>query len=150
MPDGVDDEILKMQHLEAEAKARMHERTSEAAAGSLKTRAQKMAYEARQELDAAQKQLDGAEAKLQQARVPGAPTLQAADLLTEGANEAREAKTRLIKGRARLNFALDQMDEAEREAWDALQAGARADAHGQLATETAAAPAAPSDAPDET
>ncbi|HEX4382281.1 MAG TPA: hypothetical protein VH083_05015 [Myxococcales bacterium] len=136
MPDGVDDEILKMQHLEAEAKARMQERSSQAAADSLKTRAQKMAYEAQQELEAAQKQLESGEAKQQQARVPGTPPLDAADLLTQGTDEAREAKTRLIKGRARLNFALDQMDEAERQAWDALQTGARADAHGQLADET--------------
>jgi hypothetical protein len=136
MPDGVDDEILKMQHLEAEAKARMQERSGQAAADSLKTRAQKMAYEAQQELEAAQKQLESGEAKQQQARVPGTPPLDAADLLTQGMDEAREAKTRLIKGRARLNFALDQMDEAERQAWDALQTGARADAHGQLADET--------------
>ena len=47
--------------------------------------------------------------------------------------EAQDAKTRVVKARARLNFALDQMDEAERLAWDALQASARAETHGQLA-----------------
>ena len=136
MPDGVDDEILKMQHLEAQAKAQMQERGSQAASESLKTRAQKLAFAAQQELDAAQKELDAAEAKQQQARVPGTAPLEAADLLSQGKSEAQEARTRLIKARARLNFALDQMDEAERQAWDALRTGARADAHGQLADET--------------
>jgi hypothetical protein len=136
MPDGVDDEILKMQHLEAQAKEQLHERAGQAAADSLKTRAQQMAAGAQQEIDAAQKELEAAQAKQQQARVPGTSPLEAADLLTQGKSEAQEAKTRLIKARARLNFALDQMDEAERQAWDALQAGARADAHGQLADET--------------
>jgi hypothetical protein len=136
MPDSVDDEISKMQHLEAQAKAQMQERPAQAAAESLKTRAQKLAFEAQQEIDAAQKEQDAAEAKQQKARIPGTAPLDAADLLTQGKSEAQEAKTRLVKARARLNFALDQMDEAERQAWDALQAGARADAHGQLADET--------------
>ena len=47
--------------------------------------------------------------------------------------EAQAAKTRLVKARARLNFALDQMEEAERAEWEALQAEARAEAHGQMA-----------------
>jgi hypothetical protein len=46
---------------------------------------------------------------------------------------AQEAKTRLVKARARLNFALDQMDEAERGEWNVLQAQAQAEAHAQLA-----------------
>jgi hypothetical protein len=136
MPDEVDDSIVKMQRLEAQARAQVSERAMQAAADSLKTRAQKLAFEAQQEMDAAQKQLDAAEAKQQQARVPGTAPLESADLLTSGKAEAQDAKIRLIKARARLNFALDQMDEAERLAWDAMQAGARAEAHGQLADET--------------
>jgi hypothetical protein len=136
MPDEVDDSILKMQHLEAQARAQVKERSAQAAADSLKTRAQKLAYEAQQEIAAAQQQLDAGEGKQQQARMPGTPPLDAADLLTQGKSEAQAAKIRLVKARARLNFALDQMDEGERKAWEALQSGARADAHGQLADET--------------
>jgi hypothetical protein len=136
MPDEVDDSILQMQRLEAQAKAQVQERATQVTADSLKTRAQKLAFEAQQEIDAAQKQLEAAEAKQSQARAPGTSPLDAADLLIQGKTEAQDARTRLIKARARLNFALDQMDEAERLAWDALQTGARADAHGQLADET--------------
>jgi hypothetical protein len=136
MPDGVDDEILKMQHLEAEAKARMQERDLQAHADQLKSRAGTMALEAQKEVDAAQAQLDAAEAKQAKAREPGTPPLDAADLLIQGKQEAQEAKTRLVKARARLNFALDKLDESERAAWEALRAGARGDAHSQLADET--------------
>jgi hypothetical protein len=136
MPDEVDDSILQMQRLEAQAKAQVEERAAQVAADSIKTRAQKLAFEGRQEIDAAQKLLDAAEAKQSQARAPGIAPLEAADLLTQGKTEAQEARIRLIKARARLNFALDRMDEAERLAWDAMQTGARADAHGQLADET--------------
>ena len=38
-----------------------------------------------------------------------------------------------MKARARLNYALDRMDEVERREWEALQAEARAETHGQLA-----------------
>jgi exonuclease VII small subunit len=135
MPDDVDQSILAMQHLEAQARAQLEERAAQAAADSLKTRAQKLAWEAQQEIDAAEKQLAEAEAKQAEARAAGKPPLEAADLLTEGKSAARDAQARLVKARARLNFALDQMDEAERKAWDALRASARADAHGQLVEE---------------
>lgn len=136
MPDGVDDSILKMQHLGAQAKTEIAERSAQGAADTLKTRAQKLAFEAQEEMRAAQSQLAAAEAKQAEARLPEKPRLEAADLLTQGKSEARDAQTRLIKARARLEFALDKMDAAERKAWDALQASARADAHGQLADET--------------
>jgi hypothetical protein len=136
MPDGVDDEILKMQHLEAEARARMEERASQEHAEKLKSVAGRMALESQQEIDAAQAQLDAAEAKQAKGRTPGTPPLEAADLLTEGRIASQEAKSRLVKARARLNFALDRLDDAERAAWDALHVGARADAHGQLASES--------------
>ncbi len=51
----------------------------------------------------------------------------------QGKAEAQDARARAVKARARLNFALDQMDEAERSEWEALQADARAETHGQLA-----------------
>ena len=133
MPDEADELILKMQHLEAQARADAQARTSQERAALLKTKAQKMAFEAQQEIAAAESALARAEEKQQKARDPATPPLQAADLLVEGKSEGQDAHTRLIKARARLNFALDQMDEAERGEWEALQAEARAETHAQLA-----------------
>ena len=119
MPDEADELILKMQHLEAQARESERARNANAGAAQLKTAAQKA-------------QAEG-EAMVQRAQQPGVPTLEAADLLVAGRQQAQDAKTRLVKARARLNFALDRMDDAERAAWDALQASARAETHGQLA-----------------
>ena len=74
-----------------------------------------------------------AEGKQDRARSGGLPPLEAADLLLQAKAEANEARTRAVKARARLNFALDRMDEAERREWEALQAEARAETHAQLA-----------------
>jgi hypothetical protein len=148
MPDDIDELILKMQHLEAQARESEAARKTGSAAAQLKTRAQKMGFEAKAELDSATRAQAAAEAKLERARQPGVPTLEAADLLVSGRQEAQEAKTRSIKARARLNFVLDRMDEAERGEWDALQASARAETHGQLAAgalDVAPADAAPPD-----
>lgn len=133
MPDDVDELILKMQHLEAQARESEHARNAEGGAAQLKTKAQQMAQEAQVELDAAQKAQADGEAKVARAHEAGVPALEAADLLVAGRQEAQDAKTRVVKARARLNFALDRMDEAERREWKALQASARAETHGQLA-----------------
>ena len=133
MPDEADELILKMQHLEAQARAQEQARTGQARAGQLKSRAQQMAFDARQEVTAAEEAQRVAEEKQQKARDPATPPLDAADLLVQGKAEAQDARVKLVKARARLNFALDQMDEAERREWEALQADARAETHGQLA-----------------
>ena len=133
MPDEVDDLILQMQHLEAAAKASQESRAQGNRAAKWKTQAQKLAAEAQDELAAAEKQQAEGEAELAQAHQPGMPTLQAADLLMSGKQKAQDGKTRAVKARARLNFALDQMDEAERGEWQAMQAEARAETHAQLA-----------------
>ena len=133
MPDEADELILKMQHLEAQARAQEEARAKQGRGSKLKTRAQQMAFEAQQEVSTAEEELRKAEEKQAQAREPGRAPLDAADLLSAGKTEGQEAKTRLIKARARLNFALDQMEEAERAEWEALQAEARAEAHGQMA-----------------
>ena len=133
MPDDADELILKMQHLEAQARAQEQARSGAAHADRLKTRAQKMAFEAQQEVAAAEGAVAAAEAKLARARDPATPKLEAADLLVSGKAEAQDAHTRAVKARARLNFALDQMDEAERQEWEALQAEPRAETPGQLA-----------------
>jgi hypothetical protein len=133
MPDDADELILKMQHLEAQARAQEQARRGQERSARLKTKAQQMAFEAQQEVAAAETALHQAEEKQAKARDPATAPLQAADLLVEGKAEAQDAHTRMVKARARLNFALDQMDEAERGEWEALQAEARADTHGQLA-----------------
>ena len=74
-----------------------------------------------------------AEDKQERARTAGLAPLEAADLLAQGKAEGQEARTRAVKARARLNFALDRMDDAERREWEALQAEARAETHAQLA-----------------
>ena len=133
MPDDADELILKMQHLEAQARADEQARAGKVRADQLKTKAQKMAFEAQQEVAAAEAAQKAAEEKQAKARDPATPPLEAADLLIQGKSEAQDAHTRAVKARARLNFALDQMDEAEKAEWDAMQAGARAETHGQLA-----------------
>jgi hypothetical protein len=133
MPDDADELILKMQHLEAQARAQEQARSDQGAAEKLKTKAQRMAFDARQELETAEAAQKLADDKLARARAGTLPPLEAADLLLAGKSEAQEARTRVVKARARLNYALDQMDEAERREWQALQADARAETHGQLA-----------------
>jgi hypothetical protein len=133
MPDEADELILKMQHLEAQAREQEKARSGTAKTARLKTRAQQMAAEAQQDAAAAEEAQRVADEKLQKSCDPATPPLEAADLLVQGKSEAQEAHVRLVKARARLNFALDQMDEAERREWEALQAEARAEAHGQMA-----------------
>jgi len=133
MPDDADELILKMQHLEAQARAQQDARTKQAGVAGLRTAAQRLAAESQQELAAAEAAEKVAEGKQDRARSGGLPPLEAADLLLQAKAEANEARTRAVKARARLNFALDRMDEAERREWEALQAEARAETHAQLA-----------------
>jgi hypothetical protein len=133
MPDDADELILKMQHLEAQARAQQEARTKQAGVQRLRTAAQRLAAESQQELAAAEAALKAAEEKQERARSGGLSPLEAADLLVQGKSEASAASTRAVKARARLNFALDKMDEAERREWQAMQAEARAEAHAQIA-----------------
>ena len=148
MSDKVDDLIQQMQHLEASTKAAGQARVGNLRADKLKTQAMKVAAAAQADLDVSQKKLEEGEAKLLKARTPGLPPLEAADLLTEGRALVTEHKPSVIKARAKLNFALDRMDDADRAAWEALQAEARAEAHAQLATELFPGSAASSPMPD--
>src|SRR6266851_5135722 len=126
MPDEVDELILKMQHLEAQARAQREAQALEGRGKSLKSRAQQVAW-------AAQAEQRAGEEKLQRARDPGLKPIAAADLLEEGRRLADDARSRVVKARAKLNFALDQMDQAERREYEALRADARAEAHRQMA-----------------
>src|SRR6267143_641408 len=103
MPDEVDELILKMQHLEAQARAQREAQALEGRGKSLKARAQQVAWAAQADLSAAEAQQRAGEEKLQRARDPGLKPIAAADLLEEG----RE--------------------------YEALRAEARAEAHGQMA-----------------
>jgi len=133
MPDEADELILKMQHLEAQARAQEEARKKQAGSALLRTAAQQLAFESRRELQEAEAAQRAGEEKQARARTAGLNPLEAADLLTQGKAEAQEARTRALKARARLNFALDRMDDAERREWEALQAEARAETHAQLA-----------------
>ncbi len=135
MPDEVDELILKMQHLEAQARAQREAKALEARGKSLKSRAQQLAWAAQAELSEAEAQQRAAEEKLQRARDPALKPIAAADLLEEGRRLADDARGRVVKARAKLNFALDQMDEADRREYEAFRAEARAEAHGQLAND---------------
>lgn len=133
MPDEADELILRMQHLEAQARAQREARAKQAGSERVKSAAERLAMESRKELDEAEAAERAAAEKLDRARTPGLPPLDAADLLAAGKLEAQEARSRVVKARARLNYALDRMDEVERREWEALQAEARAETHGQLA-----------------
>jgi hypothetical protein len=133
MPDEADELILKMQHLEAQARAQEEARKKQAGSERLRTAAQQLAFESRHEMQEAEAAQKAAEEKQERARTAGLSPLEAADLLAQAKAEAQEARTRAIKARARLNFALDRMDDVERREWEALQAEARAETHAQLA-----------------
>src|SRR5207249_9707964 len=133
--DKVDDLLLQMQHLEASARAAEKARVGQISADKLKTRALRVAGAAQAELDEAQKELAEGEAKMQRARTPGMDPRQAGELHSEGRLLVEKWKPAVIKARAKLNFALDAMDEADRRSWEALQAEAHAEAHAQLADE---------------
>ena len=133
MPDDADELILRMRHLEAQARAQQEARAKHGGASKLRTGSQRLAAESQRELEAAEAALKTAEEKQDQARTGGLPPLDAADLLVQGKAEADDARVRVVKARAKLNFALDRMDDVERQEWEALQAEARAETHAQLA-----------------
>src|SRR4051812_26133771 len=133
MPDEADELILKMQHLEAQARAQREARDKQNGAERVKSAAERLALDSRKELEEAEAAARAALEKEERARAPGVPPLEAADLLVAARSEAQEARSRVVKARARLNYALDRMDEVERRAWEALQAEARAETHRQLA-----------------
>ena len=147
MPDDVDELILKMQHLEAQVRAQREAEALAARGKALKTRAQQIAWAAQTELSAAEAQQHEAEEKLQRARDPALKPIAAADLLEEARRLAEETRTRIVKARAKLNFALDQMDEGDRREYEALRAEARAEAHAQLADDPLFKKAAASGSP---
>jgi exonuclease VII large subunit len=133
MSDSPDELILKMQHLEAQAKESLRARALTEGGKRLRSAAQKLAWEAQQEIAREEQAAEEGEQKLARAKEPGRPPLEAVELLRSGRAQVEASRTHLIKARARLNFALDQMTEVERREYEAFHAEARAETHGQLA-----------------
>lgn len=132
MSDSPDELILKMQHLEAQAKESAKARGLRGGLDRLKSSAQKMAWAAQQEVSALEKQQQEAEDLMDKLRVGGVTSDEAVEFVA-AKGKADQAKKELIKARAKLNFALDRMDEADRREYEAFHAEIRAETHGQMA-----------------
>lgn len=132
MADDADSLILQMKHLEAQAKATRAADVLARSAGKLKTAAQKLAFESQREVTALEKQQDDAEKELDAIRVDGVQSHEAPAFVA-AKNRMDEAKKGLVKARAKLNFALDQLSEVDRREYEQFQAEVRAETHGALA-----------------
>lgn len=132
MSDSADELILKMQHLQAQAKASREAARLRSDLGRLKTSAQKLAWEARTEVEYLEKLRDDAEKQQEQLRAAGLKPAAAAAYLA-ARTQAEDANKQLVRARAKLNYALDQMSEVDRREYEAFQAEIRAETHGQLA-----------------
>jgi len=132
MSDSPDELILKMQHLEAQAKAQQEERGLVKGLDRLKSAAQRIAAEAQADVDRLEKAQDDAEKQMEALKVDGVQPEEAPPYLAARAR-ADEAKKELIRARAKLNFALDQLTEVERREYEAFHAEVRAEYHGQMA-----------------
>src|SRR5438445_11129677 len=109
MPDEVDELILKMQHLEAQARAQREAQALDARGKSLRSRAQQVAWSAQRELSAAEAQQREGEDKLQRARDPGLKPVAAADLLEEGRRLTEDGRHRVLTASGKPNSRLDRM-----------------------------------------
>ncbi len=133
MPDDTADElILKMQHLEAQAKTSREADRLRGSADRLKSAAQKLAYESQREVTALEKAQGEADNELEAIKVDGVQSAEAPAFVA-ARNKGEDARKQLIRSRAKLNFALDQLSEVERREYEAFHAEARAETHGQLA-----------------
>jgi hypothetical protein len=132
MADSADELILKMQHLEAQARATLEAKASRTGLERLKSQAQKLAWKTQAEVAALEKVRDDSEARLDELRKDGVTRDEAPEFVKVKAAMDDAAK-RLVKARAQLNFALDRMTEVERREYEAFHAEVRAETHGQLA-----------------
>ena len=130
--DSADELILKMKHLEAQAKTSREAERLKGSADKLKSAAQKLAYKSQQEVTALEKAQEESEKELELIKVDGVLPTEAPAYLAAKA-KGDDAKKQLVKARATLNFALDQLGEADRREYEAFHAEARAETHGQLA-----------------
>ena len=132
MSDSADELILKMQHLEAQAKALRDADRLRADLGRLKTAAQKLAWETQAEVKRLERMRDAAENQMEQLQAAGVHGTNAAAYVAARA-QAEDAKKQLIRAQAKLTYALDQMSEVDRREYEAFHAEVRAETHGQLA-----------------
>ncbi|HEY3451287.1 MAG TPA: hypothetical protein VGK67_33320 [Myxococcales bacterium] len=132
MPASADDLILAMQHLQAQARESLEARAQQAGLGRLKSSAQKLAWQAHKEVAECEAILEGGDRRLEELKVGGVTSEEAPEFVAV-ADKMADAKKRLVKARAQLNFALDRMQEAERREYEAFHAEVRAETHGALA-----------------
>ena len=132
MADSADELILKMQHLEAQAKESVEARAQRAGLERLKSSAQKLAWDCQKEIAILEKVEEDGEKRLDEIRVDGVTSAEAPEYVAVK-GKIDDAKKRLVKLRAQLNFALDRMEVAERREYEAFHAEVRAETHGQLA-----------------
>ena len=132
MADSADDLILKMQHLEAQARNTLESKALRVGLDRLKSAAQKLAWSAAKEVHECETIEADAEKRLDEIRVDGVTREEAPEFIAVK-NKMDDAKKRLVKARAQLNFALDQMTEVERREYEAFHAEVRAETHGALA-----------------
>lgn len=132
MADSPDNLILKMQHLEAQAKATLEANAQRAGLDRLKSAAQKLAWKSQAEVAALEKLELESDARLEELKKDGVTPDEAPEWVKVKA-QMDDAKKRLIRARAQLNFALDRLTEAERREFEAFHAEVRAETHGALA-----------------
>jgi hypothetical protein len=133
MPDDSADElILKMQHLEAQARTTRDAERLRGSADKLKSAAQRLAYDSQREVTALEKAQEESEKELEAIKVDGVQSAEAPAFVA-ARNKGEEARKGLVKARAKLNFALDQLSEVDRREYEAFHAEVRAETHGQLA-----------------
>jgi len=130
--DSADALILKMQHLEAQAKNTREADTLRRGADRLKSAAQKLAFESQREVTALEKLQEDSEKELDAIKVDGVQSAEAPAFVA-ARNRGEDARKQLIRARARLNFALDKLSDVERREYEAFHAEVRAETHGQLA-----------------
>lgn len=135
MSPSVDELILSMQHLQAQAKESLQARALRAGLERIKSSAQKLAWSSQQEVTVLEKAIEDGELKLEQIRQDGVTPQEAPEYIAVR-SRVEEARKGLVKARAQLNFALDRMDEVERREYEAFHSDVRAETHGQLAEDS--------------
>ena len=132
MADSPDELILKMQHLEAQAKESGAARAARDGLDRLKSAAQRLAWKAQTEVAALEKQEADADAEMEALKQDGVSSEEAVPYVA-ARNKAEAARKQLVRARATLNFALDQLSEADRREYEAFHAEVRAQTHADLA-----------------
>lgn len=132
MSESADELILKMQHLQAQARNQLEARAQQAGLQRLKSAVQKLAWDSQKEVTECETIEADGEKRLDELRVGGVTSEEAPEYVAVKA-KMDDAKKRLVKARAQLNFALDRMNEVERREYEAFHAEVRAETHGQMA-----------------